>query len=51
MVLYAGDAPALPTGVFQINVEIPENLTSGMASIVLTVGGSSTTQVVTVAVK
>jgi uncharacterized protein (TIGR03437 family) len=51
MILYAGDAPALPTGVFQINVEIPENLTSGMASIVLTVGGSSTTQVVTVAVK
>jgi uncharacterized protein (TIGR03437 family) len=28
-VLYAGDAPGLASGVLQVNVKVPANLTSG----------------------
>jgi trimeric autotransporter adhesin len=51
-ILYAGDAPSLPTGVFQINVVIPTNISPGAAAVsVGTIGGTVTTQQVTVAVK
>ncbi len=32
-ILYAGDAPGFPTGVFQINATIPANITPGAASV------------------
>jgi uncharacterized protein (TIGR03437 family) len=41
-ILYAGDAPTLPTGVFQINAMIPANINPGPASVSLTVAGAST---------
>jgi uncharacterized protein (TIGR03437 family) len=40
-ILYAGDAPALPTGVFQINAAIPSNLSPGSAPVSLSIGGAS----------
>jgi trimeric autotransporter adhesin len=46
---YAGDAPTLPTGVFQINAAIPANISPGPAPVSLSIGGSSGQ--VTVAVK
>jgi uncharacterized protein (TIGR03437 family) len=50
-VLYAGNAPTLVTGLFQVNAAIPPGLPAGAASIVLTVGGRSSPAGVTVAVK
>jgi uncharacterized protein (TIGR03437 family) len=50
-VLYSGDAPTLPSGVFQINPTIPANTNPGPSSVLVKVGLSSTTQQVTVAVK
>jgi uncharacterized protein (TIGR03437 family) len=51
-ILYAGDAPTLPTGVFQINALIPMNISPGAAAVAVgTIGGAVTTQQVTVAVK
>ena len=41
-ILYAGDAPTLPTGVFQINATIPAGITPGSAAVSLAIGGSST---------
>jgi uncharacterized protein (TIGR03437 family) len=40
-VLYAGIAPGLAEGVNQINFQLPENVTSGKISIVLTVGNTA----------
>jgi uncharacterized protein (TIGR03437 family) len=46
MVLYAGSAPTLESGSFQINVALPPDLqASAPASLVLTVGGSSSVAV------
>ena len=50
-VLYAGNAPTLVSGLFQVNAVIPQGLPAGAASIVLTVGGRSSPAGVTVAVK
>ncbi len=44
---YAGAAPLLPTGVFQINATVPAGVTPGDVSI----GGIGTTRTVTVTVK
>jgi uncharacterized protein (TIGR03437 family) len=49
-VLYAGAAPFLPTGVLQINAQIPAGVT-GDAPILVSIGGISTSRKVTVAVK
>ncbi|HEX5228984.1 MAG TPA: hypothetical protein VFW44_14800 [Bryobacteraceae bacterium] len=49
-VIYAGAAPFLPTGVLQINVQIPEGI-SGDATVLVSIGGISTSRKVTVAVK
>jgi uncharacterized protein (TIGR03437 family) len=38
-ILYAGDAPTLPTGVFQINATIPQTVSPGQVSTSLTIGG------------
>ncbi|HEY1758610.1 MAG TPA: hypothetical protein VGG72_24780 [Bryobacteraceae bacterium] len=48
-VLYAGDAPGLSTGVFQINATIPTNITPGAETVALSVGGASGQ--VTIAIK
>jgi uncharacterized protein (TIGR03437 family) len=50
-VLYAGPAPGLISGVFQVNVQVPEGLTSGATSISLSVGGTKTQAGVTVYVR
>jgi uncharacterized protein (TIGR03437 family) len=49
-VLYAGAAPFLPTGVLQINAQIPIGV-SGDAPVLVNVGGIATSRKVTVAVK
>ncbi|HTR35226.1 MAG TPA: hypothetical protein VMH80_04960 [Bryobacteraceae bacterium] len=49
-VTYAGAAPFLPTGVLQINAQIPDGVT-GDAPVLVSVGGISTSRNVTVAVK
>jgi uncharacterized protein (TIGR03437 family) len=49
-VFYAGAAPFLATGVLQINAQIPVGVT-GDAAVLVSVGGVSTSRVVTVAVK
>jgi uncharacterized protein (TIGR03437 family) len=46
---YAGDAPTLPTGVFQINATIPSNISPGATPVSLNVAGASAH--VTLAVK
>jgi uncharacterized protein (TIGR03437 family) len=51
LVLYAGDAPFLTNGVFQVNAQIPADITPGNAAVVLTVAGVASTQSVTVAVR
>jgi uncharacterized protein (TIGR03437 family) len=38
-VLYAGSAPTLESGLFQINVRLPSDLTAGSQSLSVTVGG------------
>ncbi len=50
-VLYAGAAPGLVAGVFQINVKIPEGLTPGPQPVVVQVGTASSSPEVTVAVQ
>lgn len=51
-VLYAGGAPGLVAGVFQVNVRVPEGAPSGPAvPILLTVGGASGQPGVTLAVR
>ena len=48
---YAGAAPTLPVGVFQINARVPANIPAGNASAIVTIGGIATSQLVTVAVR
>jgi uncharacterized protein (TIGR03437 family) len=50
-VLYAGAAPGLVAGVFQINVKIPEGLAPGPQPVVVQVGAASSSPEVTVAVQ
>jgi uncharacterized protein (TIGR03437 family) len=50
-VQYAGAAPFLPTGVFQINATIPTTVTPGAVPITVSIGEISTTRTVTVAVQ
>lgn len=50
-VLYAGAAPGLVAGVFQINVKIPEGLAPGPQPVVVQVGTASSSPEVTVAVQ
>ena len=50
-VLYAGPAPGLISGVFQVNVQVPEGLTSGAANIFLSIGGTKTQAGVTVHIR
>ncbi len=49
-VLYAGAAPGLVAGVFQINVKIPEGLEPGPQPVVVQIGTASSSPEVTVAV-
>jgi uncharacterized protein (TIGR03437 family) len=48
---YAGAAPFLPTGVFQIDATIPASVTPGDVPIAVSIGGIATTRTVTVAVQ
>jgi uncharacterized protein (TIGR03437 family) len=48
---YAGAAPFLPTGVFQINATIPTGVTPGDVPITVSIAGISTTRSVTVSVQ
>jgi uncharacterized protein (TIGR03437 family) len=50
-VTYAGAAPYLPSGVFQINARVPAGIPAGNASVVVSIGGIPTTRTVTVAVR
>ncbi len=50
-VLYAGAAPGLVAGVFQINARIPEGVVSGAVPVVVTVGSAASQPELTVAVK
>ena len=50
-VTYAGEAPYLPVGVFQINARIPNGVSAGDLPVAVSVGTIGTTQIVTVAVK
>jgi uncharacterized protein (TIGR03437 family) len=49
-VQFAGGAPGLVAGVMQINVQIPSGLTAGAAEAIITLGGVSSPQGVTIAV-
>lgn len=49
---YAGEAPTLVSGVLQVNVTIPNNVSSGNQLVVLTIGNNTNTQqAITVAVQ
>jgi uncharacterized protein (TIGR03437 family) len=49
-VLYAGAAPQVMAGVFQLNVRVPATLQPGPAPVVVTVGGASSRSDVTITV-
>lgn len=51
VIQYAGAAPFLPTGVFQINATIPTGVSPGDVPIAVSIAGISTTRTVTVAVE
>jgi uncharacterized protein (TIGR03437 family) len=50
-VTYSGSAPDNVAGVFQVNVQIPSDLTTGVYDLVIKGGGFSSTAGLTVAVK
>ncbi|MBM3788201.1 MAG: hypothetical protein FJW30_28000 [Acidobacteria bacterium] len=50
-ILYAGAAPGLVAGVFQLNVRIPEELASGPQPVVVQIGTVSSSPDVTVAIQ
>jgi uncharacterized protein (TIGR03437 family) len=50
-ITYAGEAPALVSGVLQVNAVVPASVPSGANTIVLTVGANSSPTVVTVQVQ
>ena len=47
----AGEAPSFVSGVLQLNVVVPTNITAGDQPIVVTIGGNPSQQAVTVSVK
>jgi uncharacterized protein (TIGR03437 family) len=48
---FAGEAPGFVSGVLQLNVVVPTNITAGDQPIVVTIGGNPSQQGVTVSVK
>jgi len=50
-ILYAGAAPSLVSGVFQINVQLPQGIGQGALPILVTVGSAATPTIVTVFVE
>jgi uncharacterized protein (TIGR03437 family) len=50
-VLYAGAAPSLVSGVFQVNATLPAGVASGAVAVVVTVGGASSQAGLTVSVQ
>jgi uncharacterized protein (TIGR03437 family) len=50
MVLYSGSAPGLIAGAFQVNLLLPPGLT-GAQPVVITIGGASSQQGVTIAIQ
>ena len=50
-ILYAGLAPGLISGVFQLNVRLPQTLSDGDIPVVITIGGVTTQSGTTVPVK
>ncbi len=50
-VLYAGAAPGLPAGVFQVNVQVPGGAPSGAVPVILRVGTASGRPDVTLAIR
>jgi uncharacterized protein (TIGR03437 family) len=50
-VLYAGAAPGLVNGVFQLNVQLPANLSSGPAAIVVSINGQNSAQGATLEIR
>jgi uncharacterized protein (TIGR03437 family) len=49
---YAGEAPTLVSGVFQINAVVPDSIASGNQPVVVTIGSNTNnTQSITVAVQ
>ena len=50
-VTYSGSAPDNIAGVFQVNMQIPTDLTAGIYDVVIKAGNFSSTAGVTVAVK
>lgn len=50
-VVYAGAAPTLVAGVFQINVTVPQSLPAGAVPVVVTVGTASSQSGLTVSLK
>ena len=50
-VLYAGAAPSLVAGLFQINVKIPEDVPAGNQEVIVTVGSAGSQAGLTVAVR
>jgi uncharacterized protein (TIGR03437 family) len=50
-VLYAGAAPQLVNGVFQINARIPENAAAGNVLVSVSIGSGGTTRQVTIAIQ
>ena len=50
-VTYSGSAPDNIAGVFQVNIQIPTDLTTGIYDVVIKAGNISSTAGVTVAVK
>jgi uncharacterized protein (TIGR03437 family) len=50
-VLYAGSAPGITAGVFQMNLRLPANVASGAVPVVVTVGSAATQTGLTVSVK
>jgi uncharacterized protein (TIGR03437 family) len=50
-VVYAGSAPGLISGVFQVNLQIPEDLDPGIHPVRIEVGGVPTQPSVTIAVR
>ena len=45
ILLYAGSAPTLESGYFQINARVPSGLQASVGDLVVTIGGSSSTAV------
>jgi uncharacterized protein (TIGR03437 family) len=49
--VYAGEAPGLVAGMMQLNVQIPPNAQSGNLSVIVSIGGNTSQNGVTVSVQ